>query len=386
MSAATPVRRRLLKAAAALPVMPLAGCVVTPYGPYRRPSAEHPSVRYKGAWCNGVAGPPAVIELTLAPGVLLSAAAQRDYVERDRPELPLRITLTLPPTPARFADDRLQVLAGGKAVGSAPQVSVFRYARLPADAWIDPVRVRPSGAVADGLAYSGPYGSATLQFSVGPGFTADRIVVEGVAIDQAGRRIALPTFEMTRPVSERSKSDFTSAAMQARLRARVAECQREVEQRGSKRDCAAIVDYAPHSFDLDEPEARFHGRFYRFDGRADQPLNGEVIITPKRPERWRLASSRIDIVDVANGSRRTAALERISVAVSDRVALDTALFAGPVDGTGDARMSVEVLLPGSTGDFELQLPALLLGAQRIDVPSIRFDKRSFDGGIEPFNC
>jgi hypothetical protein len=382
MCAATLLRRRLLKAAVALPTMPLAGCVVTPYGPYHRPSAEHPSVRYKGAWCNGVAGPPAVIELTLAPGVLLSAVAQRDDMERDRPELPLRITLTLPPAPARFADEQLQVLAGGKPAGNAPQVRVFRYARLPAEAWVDPVRVRPSGAVANGLEQSGPHGSATLQVSVGPGFTADRIVLEGVAIEQGSRRIAMPMFEMTRPVSERSKTDFTSSAMQARLRVRVADCQRDTP----RRDCNAIVDYAPHSFDLDEPEARFHGRFYRFDGRADQPLNGEIIITPKRPERWRLASNRIDVVDVASGRRRTAPLERLMVAVSDHVPLDTPLFAGPVDGTGDARMSIDVLLPGDAGDFELKLPALLLASQRIDVPTIRFDKRSFDGGIEPFNC
>ncbi len=376
------LRRRLLKAAVALPALLLAGCVVTPYGPYHRPSAEHPSVRTKGAWCSGAAGPPSVIELTLAPGVVLSAAAQREYAERDRPELPLRVTLTLPPAPARFADDRLQVLVGGTPLDIAPQVRVFRYARLAPDAWVDPVRVRPSGATANGLEHAGPHGSATLQVSVGPGFAADRIVLEGVTIEQAGRRIALPMFEMTRPVSQRSRSDFTSAAMQARLQERVTQCQRDTP----KRDCAAIVDYAPHSFDLDEPDARFHGRFYRFDGRADQPLNGEVIITPKRPEHWRLASSRIDIVDVVNGSRRSAQLERINVAVSDRVPRDTPLFAGPVDGTGDARMSIEVLLPGGTGDFALQLPALLLGAQRVDVPTIRFDKRSFDGGIEPFNC
>jgi hypothetical protein len=62
------------------------------------------------------------------------------------------------------------------------------------------------------------------------------------------------------------------------------------------------------------------------------------------------------------------------------------LFAGPVDGTGDARITIEVLLPGAAPDFDVVLPDLLLGTQRVAIPPIRFERRTFDGGIEPFNC
>ena len=32
------------------------------------------------------------------------------------------------------------------------------------------------------------------------------------------------------------------------------------------------------------------------------------------------------------------------------------------------------------------LPDLLLGVQRVALPPIRLDRRTFDGGLEPFNC
>ncbi|MGZ9032436.1 MAG: hypothetical protein ACXW2G_13755, partial [Burkholderiaceae bacterium] len=98
-------------AALATAMAMLGGCVVTPYGPYYRPSAEHAAATVKGAWCQGVAGPKTTLELPLAPGVDLTARAQRGYVERDRPELPLRIEITLPAAqPARFASAALRVV------------------------------------------------------------------------------------------------------------------------------------------------------------------------------------------------------------------------------------------------------------------------------------
>lgn len=380
---AAPSRRRLLRSALALPAAALlAGCVITPYGPYHRPSAVHPGARYKGAWCRGVAGPPAVIELPLAPGVLLTAVAQREYLERNRPELPLRIKLTLPPAPARFVDSALQVTAGGKTIGGAPQVDVFRYVPLPADGWIDPARVRPSGTLAAGADHVGPNGKATLDLTTGIGFTPDHIVLDGLVIEQAGRRIAMPAVEMTRPASARNISGYISAAMQARLQARVDDCRRDTPQRS----CQNILEYASHSFELDLPDAQFSGRWYRFDGRADRPINGDIEIMLKRPERWRLLTRALTVTDVASGTPRSPEIRRLVLALLDRVPLDAPLFAGPVDGSAEAQMSIEVLLPGGTGDFELRLPALLLGERRIDVPVIRFDRRLFDGGVEPLNC
>lgn len=376
-------RRRLLQAALALPAGALlGGCVVAPYGPYHRPSAAHPGARYKGAWCQGAAGPPAVIELPLAPGVLLTAVAQREYPERDRPELPLRLRLQLPPAAVRFEQAGLQVNEGKAAIGSAPQISVYRYAPLPADGWIDPARVRPSGAVAAGLDHVGPHGKAILELTTGTGFVPERIGLDGLAIDQAGRRIAMPAVELMRPSSARNDSGYISAAMRDRLQARAAACRRDTP----KLACDNIIEYASHSFEIEEPDAHFRGRWYRFDGRAGQSIQGDIEITLRRPERWRLLADGFAVTDAATGLRRSPEIRRFVLALNDRVPLDTPLFAGPVDGSAEAQMSIEVMLPGGTGDFEVRLPALMVGSERIDVPVMRFEKRYLDGGIEPFNC
>jgi hypothetical protein len=377
-------RRRLLKGATALPVVALGGCVVVPYGPYYRPAADHPKVAYKGAWCNGVAGPLSVIEISLAPGVLLTARAQRENADRRRAELPLRLTLTLPPTaPARFVGSELRVVeqASGRSLAGTPIISAFRYATVEADRWIDPLRMRPSGAAGRPLDNAAPQGRASVRVTL-PGFAPEGIALEGLAVQRDGATVALPTLEMRRPASKSSLRDYRSATLEARLRERVAACKRDTPQRA----CDNIADYSRFSFEEDTPAVGWRGRFHVFDARAGDQLEGEIEIAVRTKNAWRLASRALTVRDLDAGTRRSAQVDKIHLALNDWIALDTPLFAGPVDGGGEARLSIEVQLPGSTPDFDLMLPALLLGGQRIDVPRIRFDRRVFDGGVEPFNC
>lgn len=378
-----PTRRRLLLGAAAAPASVLGGCVVAPYGPYHRPVTEHAAARLKGAWCRGLSGPQAVIEIPLAAGVLLTATAQREPLDRARSVLPLRITMTLPPASSRFAEAELRVAdSSGRRFGTPAQMRVFRRARLPADGWIDPARVRPSGTHAQATPFAGAHGAAHLELALDRGFAPDRIVLEGLQIEQDGQRHGLPSVELARPASARNQSDYRSAAMQARLQERTAACRRDTP----KLACENIIDHAQHSFEMDLPLGEVRGRWYRFDGRADEPIRGDLEIRMRRPDRWRIVSPALTVVDVAGGARRTAAFKEVALVLSDQVPLATPLFDGAPAGSGDAQLSMEVLLPADVGDFELRLPALLHAGQRIEVPAIRFEKRHFDGGIEPLNC
>lgn len=384
MRAADRHRRRLLTAVLALASGGLAGCVVAPYGPYYRPSTEHPAATYKGAWCQGVAGPKAVIELPLVQGVALTARAQRNYAERNRPELPLRIEFTVPPyQPARFASAALGVVdaRSGKTLGQAPEVTVYRYATLPADAWIDPARIRPSGSAGTALKTDAPHGSAILRVSFEPGFTPDRLRLDGVVINRDDGVLRMPAVAMSRPASKSSPRDYRSAEMQASLEQRAASCRREAPQSA----CDNIVEHGTESFAVAEPAALWSGRWFVFGDGARARVEGGIDFAPRAPGRWRLASTAVTLRD-ADGTARTADIQQLRIAFNDRIALDTPLFAGAVDGTGDARVTIEVLLPGSAPDFDVVLPDLLLGAQRIAIPPIRFERRTFDGGIEPFNC
>jgi hypothetical protein len=331
-----------------------------------------------------VAGPKAVVELPLAPGVALTARAQRSYPERERPELPLRIEFILPPNqPARFASATLRVVdaRSGKALGQAPEVTVYRYATLPADVWIDPVRIRPSGAAGTPLKADVPHGNAGLRVSFEPGFTPDRLQLDGLVITRDDGALRMPSVAMSRPASKFSVRDYRSPALQERLEQEAATCRRETPQSA----CDNIVEHSTVSFALAEPAAAWSGRWFVFGDGARARVEGSIDFAPRAPVRWRVASNAVTVRD-ADGTARTAEFSQLRLAFNDRVALDTPLFTGAVDGTGDARVTIEVLLPGAVPDFDVVLPDLLLGAQRVAIPPIRFERRTFDGGIEPFNC
>jgi hypothetical protein len=362
----------------------LGGCVVAPYGPYYRPSTEHAAATLKGAWCQGVAGPKSVIELPLAPGVQLTARAQRNYVERERPELPLRIEISLPAQqPMRFGAATVRVVetGTGKPLGGSPEVTVFRYATLKVDGWVDPARVRPSGAAGTPLKADAPHGDATLRVSFEPGFAPERLQFDGLVVERDDGALDLPPVAMSRPASKSSLRDYRSPALHARLEHEAATCRLETPQRA----CNNIVEHSNLSFALVEPAARWSGRWFVFGDGAGAHVQGDIRFAPTAPGRWRLASNTVKARDVA-GETHQASIDALHIAFNDRIALDTPLFAGPVEGGGDARITIEVLLPGAAPDFEVALPDLQLGAQRVPVPPIRFDRRTFDGGIEPFNC
>jgi hypothetical protein len=235
---------------------------------------------------------------------------------------------------------------------------------------------------AKATAFAGANGAVHIDVALERGFTPDRIVLDGLQFEQDGQRHALPSIELARPASARNLSDYRSATMQARLQERAAACRRDTP----KLSCENIIDHAQHSFEVDLPVGEVRGRWYRFDGRADEPIRGDVEIRMRRPDRWRITSPSINVVDVATGARRTAGFKEVALVLSDQVPLATPLFDGTPDGSGDAQLEIEALLPADVGDFELRLPALLHAGQRIEVPAIRFEKRYFDGGVEPLNC
>lgn len=378
-------RRRLLLGALALPLAPaLTGCVVAPYGPYYRPQSADPGARYRRAWCQGQAGPTTRVELQLEGGVTLSARAERDYPERSRPELPLRLSLTLPGSrAAQFEAARLQIVsAGGAAIDAPMTVLAAGGVTLPADASVDATVLRPAARVIEG-ATEHPYGRAGIRL-VGPaGFTPEVINVGGPSVDVEGRVIAFPPLELRRPASAGNPNEYRSDAEQASLEARAAACRRDTPQRA----CQNLIDYgASRSFHFDSGPLRWQGRWFRASWRSGEPwLDGEMWLALREPRRWRFASNRIELRDAA-GAAQTLSFAHFELRFNDRIALDAPLHERPLERRADTPLQIEAMLPGDVGDFEVRLPPLRMADRRVVVGPIRFDKRSFDGGIEPFNC
>jgi hypothetical protein len=378
------VRRRLLLGTLALPLAPaLTGCIVAPYGAYYRPQSADPGARYKRAWCQGQAGPTTRIELPLDGGVTLSARAERDYPERNRPELPLRFSLTLPGgVLARFEGERLQIVgAGGAAIDAPVTVLASGGATLLANAWIDAAALRPAGARASAAA--DPHGRARIRVSGPAGFTPEVFSFVGPSVDVEGSVIAFPALEVRRPASAGNPNEYRSAAEQASLEARAAACRRDTPQRA----CQNLIDYgASRSFHFGSGPLQWQGRWFRAAWRPGEPwLDGELSLALREPWRWRFASNRIELRD-ATGAAQSLTFAQFDLRFVDRIALDAPLHEQRVEGRADTQVQVEALLPGDVGDFEMRLPPLRNGDRRVVIAPIRFDKRSFDGGIEPFNC
>ncbi len=363
-------RRRLLLGALVLPLAPaLTGCIVAPYGTYYRPRSADSAARFKRAWCQGQAGPTTRVEFQLDGGVTLSARAERDYLERDRPQLPLRLSLTLPGSvAARFEGERVQMVARSGATIDAP-VTVR-------------AALRPAGRATAG-AVEHPHGRAGIRVSGPAGFTPDVLAVEGPAVEIDGRTFAFPPTELRRPASAGNPNEYRSAAEQASLQERAAACRRDTPQRA----CQNLIDIGvSRSFHFDVGPLQWQGRWFRAAWRPSEPwLDGEMSLAPREPGRWRFGSNRIALRDAA-GAGQALAFAQFDLRFVDRIALDAPLHERQVERRADTQLQIEALLPGDVGDFEVRLPPVRIGDRRVVIAPIGFDKRSFDGGIEPFNC
>jgi hypothetical protein len=91
-------------------------------------------------------------------------------------------------------------------------------------------------------------------------------------------------------------------------------------------------------------------------------------------------------IELALGDGHMLRFERIDIVFRDGVALDALLHVNRAAGAGATEVQIEVLLPGGVPDFEVHLPALRVGTAMREIAPIRFERRRFDGGIEPFNC
>ena len=363
-----PVRRRLWLGALALP---LAGCVVTPYGAYYRPSSAHAGARERRAWCQGQAGPVNGIELDLGGGVQLRASTERPTA----PGLPLRVEVGVPAhTALRFTEPAVAVVQGSAASVPLRATAMRTLAVNPLE-WIDPAALRPgTAAVADE-----PHGTLlvrTQPLRIPP---PRRITVQGLSVLAEGRAATvLPPATMERVASRAQPYAYRSAQEEAALQARAAACRRDTPRLA----CQNIVDFAGASHSERLPQLRWDWRWWEAPWPAGSTVDGELRLAVLQAGRWRLDASGLQLADADGGAAQPLRLAAGTLTFSDSVDLQRGLASAQVQ----TRLLLEAELPAGVEAFELLLPAMLRNDTRIAPAAIRFDRRSFDGGVEPFNC
>ncbi len=198
-----------------------------------------------------------------------------------------------------------------------------------------------------------------------------------------GEAIATPPVLLRRPGSDRRPGDYRSEAEQQHLREREAACRRDTP----KLACENIVPYGERSFAVEAGPLHWSGRWWRFEtATRAEPLRGDLELAVQDARPWWLPDAAVQLTDAAGGSAGTLRLPfpALDLLFEDDITLATPLQA--VAGGGAPRLLLEAALPEGLPGFELVLPPLEAGGERVELAPLRFERRMFDGGVEPLNC
>lgn len=362
-------RRTLLRAALALP---LAGCLPTPYGSYYRPSAVGAPARLKRGWCQGGAGPESVIELD-AP---LAMSAQVEVVA-GRPPGPLRLSWVVPAGRSlAFASEELRLTGtDGRTSTQRPTLSVWRTLTVAPGQVAEADRLAP-------LALPQAGASLALRADAPGGFAPPALRLRGPQLRVDDRPLAPLAVELARPEGD-GLLRYHSAERRRALETRAADCRRETPQLA----CENLLRYDDLSFERPDAGATWRGALSAF--RRDsgfQPLRVELKLEAPAARRWLLVDASARLEDPATDRQERLSFSSMAVSFAQSAPLSTPIRPTPPDLPGDTRCRLELPLPEGLDSFELRLPAARLDDRPVDLPALRFERRRFDGGFEPFNC
>jgi hypothetical protein len=366
-------RRRLLRAAGLLPLASLAGCVVAPYGSYHRPSSSLAGAQLGKAWCQGQSGPETRLQADLQ-GVRLSVRTE-PQPRSGPPGILLFAELTVPPGQLLHWQGEPRVLVEGRPPAVSPQVSARRSLLLAAEQWADLVTLRPGSVAMDPQA---PYGSLLVRPAAVAGQPA-RVVVEGLALEQAGMRWVLPATPLARPASRTLPDVYRSDAEQAAVLARAGACSLDTPQQA----CDNIVEFSSDSHRGQDASLRWRGRWYlaRRSGAAPR-FEGELNLSPLRAGRLRVVDSAWQVRAADGGAAQPLRSAQVRLSFDDRLDAGHVVPAAGVE----TRIAVQAMLPEDVPTFDFLLPAFATAGRKVEPARIRFERRRFDGGVEPFNC
>lgn len=351
----------------------LGGCVVTPYGTYYRPSTAQPGAVERRGWCQGKAGPVTALDIDLGRGLRMEARTDRAEPSGHR----LRLLLTVPAdTALRLAGPARLLTADGQAIALAWSASARRAVPVQAGQWFDPRQLRPGSGAAAARDREAPFGSLFLQAQPVPGPLPRAIVIEGLSLAAGARMLVLPAQTLARPAGPRQARLYRSAEEQAAVQARAAACQRETPRLA----CGNILEFSEGSHSGTLPGTRWNGQWAALD-IGGEALRGEMSFALQEPGPWRVDGSGWQLRDAAGGAARPLRVATATLRFDDAIDPQAGLPAG----TAETRLSFEASLPPDIGSFELRLPLLRDGTP-VDLAPIRFERRSLDGGAEPFNC
>lgn len=378
-------------------VLLLGGCVPGPMGKYYKPHMDAGTQQhYTGTVCQGQAGPPAVLHVTLASGVKVRIDTIRErmltwpFGEVPKQGRPLHIALDIPRgTTVRFEGSTARVSEdGGKTWRS-----LRFHARVTADVAVpDGVRMADQAPTSTAMIESDHFrAQASLYYSL-PKYVPQTFSMTVPAIDIAGGPMLSETRFDARAEPDPSSSDhgsliYTTPESRALLKRRFAECEAEVKAGTKGLRCKNILEYDDGGFKRNVGPFSMRGRWYVFNVEGGSPFEGRLHLEYKYPLDWQFVGDALQLRD-GQGETKSISLHGLTLFLRYGIPFDTAVRGvNDVEYGGDTKLGLETNLGHEEAwAYRVQLPPLLINGKPYRLPPIDLKKHVFEFGLWPFNC
>lgn len=357
---------------------PLAGCLPAPYGTYYQPTVATGASRPVRAYCGGQAGPPTKLEFEPVPGLVFRA----EVTQPEGGERRLVLNLAVPPGTWQFEQDAVRLNGAELPV----TLRAWAMRRRSAEAVVDARTVAPAP---DSLPASewprqahqvqlAGHGSAQWDGPLPP-----LLRLHWPAMHWSDGRRTVPAPQDLHARNVRGWVHYQSDAHVQRSQDRHDRCRRETPQR----NCQYLLDDTDHGFFWDLPDAWMDGRVFSTEP-SKSSLNLQWSLVQRTPGAWRWNDAQgvqARLEDPATSRIVQVALGMPSLSVAhEKLPLSTRLLS-PLGSPTSLRVEVPLQPPG-LAEYQLHWPALRREGQRIEMPAMKLQRHSLDGGFLPFNC
>lgn len=379
----------------------LSGCIPAPLGKYYKPIYSDASATYTGDQCQGQAGAPASLSFVIADGVTINVNTIRTYGEKDRKDLPLRISIGVPTgTQIQFLSDEISISNSlqGQGKGISPDVDIGANVVIASDEVVDFSKIAPTPFSSAGKKelVNNFSASTWLNFSWADNFVPSAFAMEIppiLLLDSAQvDRLPIVLSAKAKKRLERYEGQYKSHTSlvyatkesESALASQYAQCINEK----SEAKCRDVLINDEAGFKLEKNGFKYSGRWYVYDVERQTPFNGEIQIEFEKPVRWKFASNKVRITDSSGTAEKVYQFDSFPLHFSYRVPITT-----PIRGVNNFAYSkaTTASISSSLGMEELpkyfvKMPPVLINGKKYELAPIELEKRVFDFGLEPFNC
>lgn len=371
----------------------LAGCFPAPLGKYYKPSMATISAHYSGDECHGMAGAPAVMEVSLAPGIQARIDAMRLHGAEKSSGRVMHIVIGLPlGTTIQFTGAAAKVRENKQGAWRDIPLKAVVTAAVRTGPRVRMADIAPSPVQA--IDAHDFHASATLYYSL-PDYVPEQFTMTLPAIEiTGGGTIAPARFEAHAQQRKESYPGeyrdyrsliYTTVESHAILEEQLARCRAMVPAGTEQERCKYLLSFDEGGFVRTLAPFVLSGRWYVFKVGPGKPFNGELRLKYTRPLDWGFKEDRLLLQD-EHGQDRAISFNSMAVYMFYAVPPDTLLH-GVNSSASKTELSLDMELGTSeAGSYQVQLPAMRVNGRLYDLPTINLEKHLFDIGIEPFNC